>query len=637
MTREDGENDDTDALMDEDEAVETLQPLLVESPTTSEVIYPGELERPETPVASDDATSAMEAEVVDLGADRPKTPAASEAPNLLMEAETPEAYHSLDTEPEDGSNRVTRMLGLSSDEDEGTWMYHKGGNAIDAAVATLLCHTVALPVSNGIGGGFVATIYWAKEQKVYTLIARETAPAAATQDMFVNKPGASLRGGLSVGVPGELRGYEALITNFSTKTLKEHFNYSIKLAREGIKVTNYLAKAIQLEYKHLKDTPALKDMYSKRGTDNPLTEGDTLINPDLAKTYKELMDKGVDYFYKGALADKIVDAVRKSHGVLTKQDLADYKVRWEKPVERKFRDGRTMYSVRPPASGPVLAYILGIVDEIREGPDDALNDDSLNYHRFIEALKFAYAKRALLGDETKEPSVAAVTEELLSKEAAENSKAKINDSKTHDDVSFYGMANANRRDSGTSHSCYWDKDNNVVAISSTVNYLFGSQVVPAGAGFVLNDQMDDFSTPGLINAYGISPSRVNFIAPKKIPQSSMVPTIILDKDRNPEMCVGGSGGSRITSGVGLVAMRTLWQGKNIKQAIDEPRVHHQLLPADLEVEEAFPQRYVSDLKKKGHKIKFKKTMLNVFSGIHKRDGRLYANTDFRKGSTVDGD
>ncbi|XP_065292620.2 scoloptoxin SSD14-like isoform X2 [Dermacentor albipictus] len=473
------------------------------------------------------------------------------------------------------------------------WMYEKGGNAIDAAVATLLCHTLALPDSNGIGGGFGATIYLAKDRRVETLIARETAPAAATKDMFVNKPEASLRGGLSVAVPGELRGYEELVRNFGNKTFGEHFEYSIKLAREGIQVTNYLANAIQPEYKHLKETPALKDLYSKRGTGNPLTQGDTLRNPDLAKTYKELMDKGVDYFYKGALAEKIVQAVSNSNGIITKQDLEEYNVRWETPVERKFRDGRTMYSVRPPASGPVLAYMLGIVDEIREGPDDALNDDSLNYHRFIEALKFAYAKRALLGDEKKEPSVAAVTEELLSKEAAEKSRAKINDSKTHDDVIFYGMTNANQRDSGTSFSCYWDKDDNVVAITSTVNHLFGSQVVPTGSGFVLNDQMDDFSTPGQINAYGVGPSTVNFIKPNKTPQSSMVPTIILDKDRNPVMCVGGSGGFRITSGVGLVAMRTLWQGKNIKQAIDEPRVHHQLLPADLEVEESFPQLVAS--------------------------------------------
>ncbi|XP_065292661.2 scoloptoxin SSD14-like isoform X2 [Dermacentor albipictus] len=517
------------------------------------------------------------------------------------------------------------------------WMYLKGGNAIDAAVATLLCHTLALPVSNGIGGGFVATIYWAKDQKVRTLIARETAPAAATRDMFVNKPGASLRGGLAVAVPGELRGYERLITYYSHKSFREHFEYSIKRAREGIKVGKFLAMTLQLEYEHLKDAPTLKDMYFKTGSGDPLTEGDILKNPDLANTYQELMNKSVDYFYEGALAEKIVQAVRNSHGILTKQDLREYKVRWVKPIERKFRDGRTMYSVRPPASGPVLAYMLGIVDELREGPDDALNDDSLNYHRFIEALKFAYAKRALLGDERMEPGVLEVIEELLSKEAAEMSRAKINDSKTNDDVRFYGMTNANRRDSGTSHSCYWDKDDNVVAITSTVNYLFGSQVVPDGTGFILNDEMDDFSTPGQINAYGVGPSTVNFIKPTKTPQSSMVPTRILDKDGKPEMCIGGSGGSLITSGVGMVAMRALWQGKTIKQAIDEPRFHHQLLPAELQVERSFSRKYVRDLKAKGHKIKFKDMLINSISGIHKRNGRLYANTDFRKGSTVDGE
>lgn len=349
------------------------------------------------------------------------------------------------------------------------------------------------------------------------------------------------------------------------------------------------------------------------------------------------MEEGVDYFYQGALADQIVEAVNKSHGILEKDDLVNYKVRWAEPVKRKFKDGRTMYSVRPPASGPVLAYILGIVDDIRKTADDTLDDDSLNYHRFVEALKFAYAKRALLGDEKMEPSVAKVTEDLLSEEAAKTSKAKIDDSKTHDDLSFYGMTNEAQQDSGTSHSCYWDKDNNVVAITSSVNYYFGSHVMPSGSGFVLNDQMDDFSTPGLINTYGIHPSRVNLIAPQKIPQSSMVPTIILDKNGDPEMCIGGSGGSRITSGVGLVTMRTLWQGKNIKEAIDEPRVHHQLLPTDLEVEEHFPKVYVSQLKEKGHKIKVRDIMPNVMTGIHRRDGRLYANTDFRKDSTVDGD
>lgn len=296
-----------------------------------------------------------------------------------------------------------------------------------------------------------------------------------------------------------------------------------------------------------------------------------------------------------------------------------------------------MYSVRAPASGPVLAHILGIMDEVKAKPDDSLSEDPLNYHRFVEALKFAYAKRAQLGDEKFEESVSKVVEELLSDDAARNARNKIDDSKTRDDPSFYGLVNTEPKDGGTSHSCYWDKDNNVVAITSTVNYDFGSLVMPEGTGFVLNDEMDDFSSPHLVNVYGISPSPVNFIKPGKIPQSSMVPTIILDKDGNPEMCIGGSGGSRITTGVGLVAMRTLWQGKTIKEAIDHPRVHHQLQPHFLEVEKFFPEEYVQQLKKKGHAIEVKKIMPNIISGIMKHKGRLYANTDFRRGSTVDGE
>lgn len=515
------------------------------------------------------------------------------------------------------------------------WMYNQGGNAIDAAVATLLCHTLAVPESNGIGGGFVATIYWAKNKTVHTLIARETAPASATEDMFVGKEGASLRGGLSVAVPGELRGYEALTKAFSEKPLKDHFKYTINLAKQGIAVTRPIADALQHEYKFINKTLAMRNIYFKNGTNDPLIEGDLLKNPDLAKTYEELSENGVDYFYTGSLADKIVGEVTKTGGILTKKDLENYKVRWANPVTVEFHDGRKMFSARPPASGPVLAYILGIVNEIKK--DSALDDDALNYHRFIEALKFAYAKRALLGDEQFEESTKKVTDELVSKEAAKAARNKIDDSKTHDDLSFYGLANANQPESGTSHSCYWDKDNNVVAITSTVNYYFGSQVVPPKSGFVLNDEMDDFSTPNLINVFGIRPSPVNFIKPGKIPQSSMVPTIILDKEGNPEMCIGGSGGSRITTGVGLVTMRTLWQNKTIKEAIDEPRVHHQLQPTYLEVEEFFSEEYVNELRKKGHTIQFQKIMPNVVSGIVKRGGRLYANTDIRKGSTVDGE
>ncbi|KAL1418277.1 hypothetical protein MTO96_026055 [Rhipicephalus appendiculatus] len=411
----------------------------------------------------------------------------------------------------------------------------------------------------------------------------------------------------------------------------------LELANQGIAVATPVADALKDEYAFINNTPAMRNLYFKKGTNDPLIEGDILKNTDLAATYDKLSKNGADYFYKGDLADKIEKEVNKTGGILTKKDLENYKVRWSSPVTREFKDGRKMFSLRPPASGPVLAYILGIVDEINRNSDGALDEDALNYHRFVEALKFAYAKRALLGDEQFEDSVKRVRDELLSKEAAKKARDKIDDSKTHADLSFYGFENANQKESGTSHSCYWDKDNNVVALTSTVNYYFGSQVIPEGSGFVLNDQMDDFSTPNLTNAYGIRPSPVNFIKPGKIPQSSMVPTIIVDRDGNPEMCVGGSGGSRITTGVGLVAMRTLWQGKTIKEAIDMPRVHHQLQPTYLEVEEFFPEEYVSQLKKKGHTIKIQKIMPNVITGIVKQGGRLYANTDTRKGSTVDGE
>ncbi|XP_077507880.1 scoloptoxin SSD14-like [Amblyomma americanum] len=517
------------------------------------------------------------------------------------------------------------------------YMYSKGGNAIDAAVATLLCHGVAIPHTMGIGGGFVATIYLAGKKEVKTLIARETAPSRATEDMFVGKRRASLRGGLSVAVPGELRGYEALVTQFgSKKKFTDHFDYAINASENGYVIEASLDAALRDQAEHLNKSEAMKKLFFRREPRDPLGLGDRLVNKDLAATFRLLKAHGVGQFYIGDIAEKIVDAVNKSRGIITKEDLQKYKVRWADPVVRKFRDGRTMYSVPPPASGAVLAYILGIVDLLREGARDQLEDSPLTYHRFVEALKFAYAKRALLGDQQLEGSVAKVARELVSEEAAKTAGSKITDSQTHDDLSYYGFVDTKKAQGGTSHSCYWDAEGNVVAITSTINYHFGSHVIPEGTGFPLNDEMDDFSTPGRVNVYGFSPSPVNFIKPNKIPQSSMAPTIVLDKDGNPEMCVGGSGGSHITTGVGLVTMRTLWQGKTIKEAIDQARMHHQLMPTELEVETSFPKEYRSMLEKKGHKIKVQEVMPSGVSGIYKRDGVLYANSDFRRGGSVDG-
>ncbi|KAH9376230.1 hypothetical protein HPB48_016832 [Haemaphysalis longicornis] len=179
----------------------------------------------------------------------------------------------------------------------------------------------------------------------------------------------------------------------------------------------------------------------------------------------------------------------------------------------------------------------------------------------------------------------------------------------------------------------------VVAHQSTfsIAHSFGSMVVPENSGFLLNNQMDDFSTPGMLNIYNISPSEANYIVPGKRPQSSTAPTIIMDKDGRPQMCFGGSGGSRITSGLGQVAMRALWQGATIKEAIDAPRLHHQLLPARLEMEAGFPDKYQKELQEKGHAIEVVPIMENQFTGIFKLNGRLYANADFRKAGEVDGE
>ncbi|XP_077508041.1 scoloptoxin SSD14-like [Amblyomma americanum] len=523
------------------------------------------------------------------------------------------------------------------------YVYSKGGDAFDAAVTTLLCNGLVIPESMGLGGGFVATIYQADKKEVKTLIASGTAPSKAKGNMLVPNPDPEepLPGGLFVAVPGELRGYKALVRK-ATGGSYDHFNFAIWLAETGFPVGASLADATQEQLDNILDNDYwdMQELYFNY-SEEPLRQGDLFTNKDLLNIFKHMRRRGFsgsnDDFYDGDIAQKIVKAVGNKSGSLTIDDLSNYTVRWADPVVRKFRDGRTMYSVPPPANGALLAYILGIMDFLREKASDQLDDSLLTYHRFVEALKFAYGKQALLGDQKFEDSVAQVVQELISEEAAETARSKINDSQTHDDLSYYGFVDTKKPQGGTSHSCFWDAKGNIVAISSTINHRFGSLLIPERAGFPLNNAMVDFATPWKANVSGFRSSSANFIKPNKIPQSSMAPTIVLDKDGNPEMCVGGSGGSRIAAGVGLVAMRALWQGKSIKEAIDQARLHHELMPTELEVEASFPKEYISMLKKKGHKIKVQEVMPNAVSAIFMRDGRLYANSDFRRGGSVDGE
>lgn len=515
-------------------------------------------------------------------------------------------------------------------------IFRQGGKTVDAAIATLLCMGVVIPHSMGMGGGFVATVY--SKGHAEALIAREKAPAAATRDMFVKDRTKSVRGGLAVGVPGELRGYEALHRRLNgSLPWKALFTDAIRLARHGYPMGAHLANALrerlEINKDHLSDN--IRRVFTNPETGERLQEGELVKQEDLARTLEAVAENGAEYFYRGKFAEELVKEIQNKGGLITEKDLMDYSVEWRKPVSAQFKDGLTMFSVPPPGSGAVLAYILGIMDALRTIKGAALLDDVGTLHRFAEACKFAYAKRALLGD-NKGQELEQLVGNLTSHEFAAKASASINDEQTFADPARYGFVNESQPpDHGTAHATFWGPDGDVIAVSSTVNYYFGSQI-RTSSGVVLNNQMDDFSTPGSTNIYGVAPSRANFIAPGKRPMSSMSPMVVIDRNRNCVLALGGSGGSKITSGVALVAMRVLWMGNNIKEAIDFPRIHHQLIPNTLMAESFCPKTYVGELRKRGHIVTHPKGRFSIMMGVQADGGRLLANSDFRKGGTVDG-
>lgn len=520
-------------------------------------------------------------------------------------------------------------------------IYAKGGKTVDAAVATLLCMGVVLPHSMGIGGGFIATVYSKNTSKAAVLVAREVAPKKATRDMFKEKPFLSIFGGLAIAVPGELRGYEELHKHLNgTICWKDLFEYAVRLAKCGFPMGAHLANALQegvAKLKKMKRTlpQSFNHIFNRTGT--LLKEGDIVLQEDLGKTLEDVANSyGADYFYKGAFAVKLAEEIKNNSGIITKEDLEEYKVDWMEALEVCFQGPLTMLSAQPPGSGPVLAHIMGIMDQFRNWSHQDLEDTVLTWHRFVEACKFSYAKRALLGD-PKFVNVSQAIQILTSMDSAAEARAKIKDDKTFGDPSYYGFVSEPQEiNHGTSHASFWGEDGVVISVSSSINYYFGS-VVRTNSGIILNNQMDDFSTPGRPNLYGVPPSEANYIVPKKRPMSSMAPTVFLDDRNEPVLALGGTGGSKITSGVALVTIRTMWMAQNIKEAIDPPRLHHQLIPAQLMVEPTFPTEEADELRKKGHNVTKITTRFSVIMGVRKEGGRLYANADYRKGGDVDGE
>lgn len=516
----------------------------------------------------------------------------------------------------------------------GRLILEKNGTTTDAALAAAICNGIMNAHSMGIGGGCVITIYSKKENKTYSIVGRETAPLAANSTMFIGRENLSLVGGLAIAVPGELRAYQKAYERFGGGvTWKELFEPTIDLCERGFTISVSQGAAIRQSRNVILDDPALRSLFVKNNVTNELYDtGDTLKRPKLAATLRIIAEKGADAFYTGELADKIVREIQNRNGIITKQDLANYQVDMREALSVAIGDKYTAYTTHAPSSGPILTFILNILEGY-----GMKERSTLFYHRLIESFKFAYAKRSELGDPLK-VNVTELINKLMSKTYADTIRSRIHDNKTFS-FEYYGGTWLDKYKTGTAHLSVVGLDGDAVALTSTVNLYYGSKVLGPETDIIYNNEMDDFSTPNTTNYFGVVASPANYIEPGKRPVSSMAPMIVVENsNQRIQQVLGASGGTRITTSIAQVSMLNLWFNENIKAAIDSPRLHSQLLPQEVIAEQGFNGDILRELKFRGHNITCGTFGGSVIQGIEWRDevNEYWANSDIRKGGSPDG-
>lgn len=519
----------------------------------------------------------------------------------------------------------------------GVEILRAGGNAIDAAAATSFALAVTRPYSMGLGGGGFMMVRLGKTGEVFVLDYRECAPAAATADMFVRArakdtdgPSPSQYGGLAVGVPGHIAGHAAMLKRLGTRGFAEVLAPAVRLAAEGFAIDRHYRGAVKDTLEDMAKTPALATI-GKGLRPRFLFAGDVpavgaiLRQPELAETLRQLQQRGAEAFYAGPIGQAVVDAARAAGGILTPDDLRAYRPVWRQPLRLNYRGEYELLLMPPPSSGGIcIAETLNILEHW-DLAATARRDPALAAHLTVEALRQAFADRARhLGDAD---FVSVPVDRLTSKEYAETLAARIRE----DAVVPMAAAGTPLKDAGTSHFCVADRWGNVVACTETINTGFGSLVVAESAGIVLNNEMDDFTAePGKANAFGLSQSSNNAVAPGKRPLSSMSPTIVL-KDGRPVLAVGASGGPVIITATLEVLLDVLDYRLPLAQAIEQPRFHHQWNP-DLLYRNQLPadSPIVMGLERRGHQISTKRREA-IVQALAIEGDRLIGASDPRKG------
>jgi gamma-glutamyltranspeptidase/glutathione hydrolase len=485
----------------------------------------------------------------------------------------------------------------------GADVLRRGGNAVDAAVATGFAMAVTYPRAGNIGGGGFMVIHSADRHEEVAIDYRETAPAATTPDIFLGPDGKpdiakSRDSALGIGVPGTVAGLALALEKYGSGkfTLAELLQPAIALARNGLPLADDMADTLPGIYRRLARWPASAKIFS-RADGTSLREGDVLVQSDLAATLSAIAEQGPRGFYQGPVAEKLAKAVRDAGGIMTPDDLKSYSAVIRAPVRGSYRGYDIVSMPLPSSGGVVLLEMLNILEgfplaEMKQGSVASL-------HVMIEAMKRAYADRArYLGDPA---FVNAPVLALTSKDYAAKQRASI-DLERATPWTDALAAVPPREGSNTTHFSVVDSLGNAVSNTYTLNFPYGVGLVAEGTGVLLNNELDDFTAaPGASNAFGLVGFEANLPGPGKRPLSSMSPTIVL-KDGKPVLVTGSPGGSRIISTVLQVIVNVLDYHMDVAAAVDAPRLHHQWLPDEVRIERGFAEDTLAGLRAKGHQL-----------------------------------
>jgi gamma-glutamyltranspeptidase/glutathione hydrolase len=478
----------------------------------------------------------------------------------------------------------------------GRDILRKGGNAVDAAVAVGFALAVVHPEAGNVGGGGFMVIRMA-DGTVQAIDYRETAPLAATRDMYLDQRGnptsLSITGHLATGVPGAVAGMLEAQRRHGKLTLAEVIEPAIRLAADGYIVDSFRSRSIDSDRERLYLFDASRRQFLPGG--RAPAPGSRLVQADLARTLTAIRDRGRDGFYRGWVADSIVAEMNRGGGIITHEDLVRYEALWREPITVTYR-GHTIYSMPPASSGGVtMAEILNILEGF--GPLPKFGSARL-LHLEAEAMRRAFTDRNRhLGDPA---FVDMPLDRLTSKEYAATLRAEIRDTATPTPAFDAAVPEGQ----STTHYSVVDADGNAVSTTTTLNNSYGNAVTVSGAGFLLNDEMDDFATaPGKPNMFGLVQGEANAVEPGKRMLSAMTPSIVLDPQGELYMVVGTPGGPRIITMVYHVISNVLDHGMTLPDAVAAPRMHHQALPDQIRLERGgVAPAVVDSLRRLGHTV-----------------------------------